>query len=75
LCKTKEMLTRQVIFHYGPVDNKGKNKIFYSAIRLYIADNFIRLYLFILRQVKDDITKTMMKRLNNLKSINQLSSI
>jgi hypothetical protein len=48
ICMKQKNVNRQVVCQYWPVDNKGKNKIFYSAIRLYIADNFIRLYLFIL---------------------------
>lgn len=40
------MLTQQIVYQDGPVDNKGKSKLFYSAIRLYIADYFLRLYLF-----------------------------
>ena len=39
----------KMVINTGLLITKEKTKFFYSAIRLYIADYFIRLYLFILK--------------------------
>jgi len=48
--------------------------MFYSTFSLYIADKFYTFVMFCILG-KTGLSEIMMKRLNNLKSINQLSSI